>query len=123
MTQIWGSTVAGYAVNADSKNLDAAVKLAEYCCEQEARYHNEHGTATVFNTGIEIQAQSELQQEMVNLFHAATTKIATIPQNTMDAATASEWETLTSAFAAGQLTPEQMVEQWSAVWTENTYFE
>lgn len=60
---------------------------------------------------------------MVNLFHAATTKIATIPQNTMDAATASEWETLTSAFAAGQLTPEQMVEQWSAVWTENTYFE
>ncbi len=123
VTQIWGSTVAGYAVNADSKNLDAAVKLAEYCCEQEARYHNEHGTATVFNTGIEIQAQSELQQEMVNLFHAATTKIATIPQNTMDAATASEWETLTSAFAAGQLTPEQMVEQWSAVWTENTYFE
>lgn len=123
VTQIWGSTVAGYAVNANSSHLDAAVKLAEYCCEQEARYHNEHGTATVFQTGIEIQAQSELQQAMVNLFNAATTKIATIPQNTMDAATASEWETLTSSFAAGQLTPAQMVEQWSDVYAQNTYFD
>lgn len=121
--QLWGNTTAGYAVYSKSENLEMAVKLAEYCCEQEAIYHNEHGTATAFDTGIKVEASSELQQKLNDMCAAFTKRYATIHTNSMDSAVAAEFKTLGAGFIAGQYDAEEFLKQFNEVYAENTFFE
>lgn len=119
----YSGSLTGYAVNANSENLDAAIKLAEFCCEQEAKYHNEHGTATVFNTGIAIEPTCDLQALLNDMFEATNLKLNPYYLNTMDSAVSAEFKTLNSAFIAGQYTPAEVLEEINAIFAENTYFE
>lgn len=121
--QMWGTTLGGYAVYSGSEHIDMAVKLAEYCCEQEAIYHNEHGTSTAFNTGIEVKAGSDLQQKLNDMYANFADKKITIPSNTMDAAVLAELKTILSGFIAGQYTPQEVVDEFNPIFEENTYFD
>jgi len=121
--QVWGNSVAGYAVYSGSEHVDMAVKLAEYCCEQEAIYHNEHGTATGFDTGITVEAGSKLQQKLNDLYKDTPFKQNTIYSNALDSYVSGEWRTLLSGFTAGQYTAEQFIEEFEPIFEENTIFE
>lgn len=120
---MWGNNIAGYAVFAGSEHVDMAVKLAEYCCEQEAIYHNEHGTATAFNTGITPEAGSDLQQKLNDIYDEITFKQTTICNCAMDSATASESQTLLSGFTAGQYTASELADELNILWEANTIFD
>lgn len=120
---MWGNNIAGYAVFAGSEHVDMAVKLAEYCCEQEAIYHNEHGTATAFNTGITPEAGGELQQKLNDIYDEITFKQTTICNCAMDSATASESQTLLSGFTAGQYTAAELADELNILWEANTIFD
>lgn len=120
---MWGNNIAGYAVFAGSEHVDMAVKLAEYCCEQEAIYHNEHGTATAFNTGITPEAGGELQQKLNDIYDEITFKQSTICNCAMDSATASESQTLFSGFTAGQYTASELADELNILWEANTIFD
>ena len=120
---MYSNNIAGYAVFSGSKHVDMAVKLAEYCCEQEAIYHNEHGTGTVFNTGITPEAGGELQQKLNDIYDEITHKQGTLSQSAMDSATASESQTLFSGFTAGQYTAAELADELNILWEANTIFD
>lgn len=120
---MWGNNIAGYAVFSGSEHVDMAVKLAEYCCEQEAIYHNEHGTATAFNTGITVEAGGELQQKLNDMYDAISFKQSTISNCAMDSAMVSEAQTLLSGFTAGQYTAQELADEMNILWEANTIFD
>ena len=63
-TQYWGSPLNGYAVNPDGANVETAVKLAEFCVEQEAKFYAEQGSMLNYQTGIESGELTELMKKI-----------------------------------------------------------
>ena len=122
-TEIWGSAILGWAVNSNSKNLDAAIKFAEYCCRKEAEYQNEHGTNTNFKTGIEVKATSALQQQIMDLYAAAPNKFLALNANSLDSSIVPELRTLESGFVGGLYTVDEFIEEWSKLFAQNTFFD
>ena len=122
-TEIWGSAVLGWAVNANSENREATIKFAEYCCRKEAEYQNEHGTKTNYVTGIEVQATSELQQQIMDLYDAADNKFLALNANSLDSSIVTELRTLESGFVGGLYDVDEFIDAWSALFAQNTYFD
>lgn len=77
--QSWGGPLSGYGVSADTEFPRAAVKLVEFCVEEEAKYMNEvQHTKTAFDTGIEITGLSDLMQKNLDDFEAAENKLPSV---------------------------------------------
>lgn len=77
--QAWGGPLSGYGVSADTEFPHAAIKLAEFCVEEEAKYMNEvQHTKTAFDTGIEITGLSDLMQKNLSDFEAAENKLPSV---------------------------------------------
>ena len=121
--QIWGSPLNGWAVNAKSEQLAWAVKLAEYCCEQEAARHAQNGSSLNFQTGIEGDITLETEKERMQIYNQASKYIPTIHQNAMDSATVAEFMTYTNLMFTGSYSAEQFVEDFNPIWKSNTWFE
>ncbi|MDF2614653.1 MAG: extracellular solute-binding protein family 1 [Clostridia bacterium] len=123
VTQYWGSPLNGYAVNANSENVEMAVKLAEYCVSQEALFYAEQGSKLNLQTGVTPAEQSELMKENIKLYENTKLKIPTIFLNAMDAKTGAEYGALGGNLLTGTYTAEQYVKDFNAIWQENTWFE
>jgi len=122
VVQYWGSPLAGYAVSANGKNVDQAVKLAEFCCKQDALFFESTGSLISFDTGNAPAVLKPLQQKNVDTFNAAKTKIATFYLNSLDTKTATEFQNLGANLMTGQYTVDQFVNDFNKVWKENTWF-
>ena len=122
-TEVWGSAVGGWAVNANSEHLEDAVKLAEYCCKEASEYMNENGTKTNFVTDVEVAPQSELQAEIWKLYDEAVNKFQALNANSIDSSIVTELRTLDSGLVGGLYTVDEMLAKWSALYAENTYFD
>lgn len=122
VTQFWGSPINGYAVNAKSKNVEMAVKLAEYCVSQEALFYAEQGSKLNLQTAVAGGDQIELMKENIKLYENTKLKIPTIFLNAMDAKTGAEFGTVGGNLLTGAYTAEQYVEDFNIIWQENTWF-
>jgi raffinose/stachyose/melibiose transport system substrate-binding protein len=120
--QFWGSPLNGYAVFAKSKNVDAAVQLCEYCAMQDALYFADQKAPVTLDTGIKLEGVSPLMQKNLDAYSAATTKIASIWLNSMDAKTATEFGKCTSNLLTGEYSPDQFIADFNPVWQANTWF-
>lgn len=77
--QAWGGPLTGYVVSADTKYPNAAVKVMEFCVEEEAKFLNEaQNTNTAFDTGIAVEADSELMAKHLADYDAAETKLPSL---------------------------------------------
>lgn len=122
VVQFWGSPLAGYAVSANSKNVDQAVKLAEFCCKQDALFFESTGSLISFDTGNTAAALQPLQQKNVDLFNNAKTKIATFYLNSLDTKAATEFQNLGANLMTGDYTADQFINDFNKIWKENTWF-
>lgn len=122
VTQFWGSPINGYAVNANSENVEAAVKFAEYCVSQEALFYAEQGSKLNLETPVKAGEQIELMKENIRLYENTKLKIPTIFLNAMDAKTGAEYGSLGGNLLTGAYTAEQYVEDFNVVWKDNTWF-
>lgn len=121
--EYWGSPYNGYAVNANSTNLETAIKFAEYCSECVARYYNEQGTASALITGLEIAEPGELLSACQAIHAGAQVRVAAIGVNSMDSAVSAEWKTKNTSFVAGEIDVAGIIEAMNDLWADNTYFD
>lgn len=121
--QCWGSAYNGYGVNANSENTELAVQIAECCVEMQAKYFNEQGTASNLVTDVEIAEPNPLLGEINALRDNSETRLKFIFANTMDASVVAEWQTMNSTFVVGGYTPEQICEEFNAIYADNTWFD
>lgn len=122
VTQLWGSPLNGYAVNAKSEHLEEAIQLAEFCVKMEALYYAENGSSTNLNPGIEAAGQSALMQKHLAMYDAATTKINAIYLNAMDGSVGAEYGLLGANLLTGDYSAENYIADMNAAWAENEYF-
>lgn len=120
--QCWGGPYNGWGVNANTEHPELAVKLAEYCVEQQARYFNENGTASNYVTDVVMGEPVPLLGQINALRDASDTRLKFIFANSMDAATVAEWHTMNSTFVVGGYTPEEICEEFNEIYAENTWF-
>lgn len=77
--QAWGGPLTGYGVSADTKYPNAAVRVLEFCVEEESKYLNEdQKTNTAFDTGITIDVDSELMAKHLEDYDASETKLPSL---------------------------------------------
>ncbi|MFI3213488.1 MAG: extracellular solute-binding protein [Eubacteriales bacterium] len=124
-TQYWGSPLNGYAVNPNSENLEMAVKLAEFCVEQEAEFYATQGNVLNIETegASDSSEMSSLMEKNIELYNGAEQKIASIMLNCMDTKVATEFATYGSNLLTGEYSGEDFAKEFNAVWEENTYFD
>lgn len=122
VVQFWGSPISGYAVFANSKNLEAAVKLAEFCAMQDALFFTSQGSPVDLNTGSKLGGVSPLMQKNLDDYNGAKTKISSFYLNAMDAKTNAEFGKLSSNLLTGDYSADQFVKDFNNVWLENTWF-
>ena len=120
--QYWGSPLNGYAVNANSENVEMAVKLAEFCAEMEAQFYAEKGSMLNLNTGIEVENDSELAKKNVEFYEAAEKKLPSMMLNCMDSKSCAEFATYGSELLTGEYSGEDFSKDFNEVWKENTWF-
>lgn len=123
LTQVWGSPLNGYAVNANSEHLEEAIQLAEFCVRMEAQYHAEHGSATNLNPGIEGPEPTALMKQNLEMYEGAEQKINSIFLNAMDGSVGAEFGLLGANLLTGTYSAEDFVNDFNTVWAENTYFD
>ncbi|HHV99802.1 MAG TPA: extracellular solute-binding protein [Clostridiaceae bacterium] len=123
VVQYWGSPLAGYAVYSKSANLEDAIKLAEFCCEQDALFFESTGSLISFNTGNQMAELKPIQKKNVEHFENTTTRIATYHLNALDTKCATEHSNLGANLMTGDYSAEQFVEDFNKVWLENTWFD
>ncbi len=121
--QFWGSPLNGYAVNPDSENVEMAVKLAEFCVEQEAKFYAEQGSMLNLNTGIASENQSEIMKKNMEMYEAAETKIPSIMLNCMDSKTSAEYASYGSELLTGEYSGEDYSKDFNQIWLENKWFD
>lgn len=121
--QFWGSPLNGYAVNPDSENVEMAIKLAEFCVEQEAQFYAEQGSMLNLNTGIESENQSEIMKKNMEMYQAAETKIPSIMLNCMDSKTSAEYASYGSELLTGEYSGEDFAKDFNQIWLENKWFD
>lgn len=118
--QFWGGPNSGYCVNAKSKAVDAAVKVAEYCTTQEAKFFNvEQKAPTAVDTGIKLEAGSPLMQKNLDNFKSASTKIQTLSLHAFGSKFDPEFGTNAGKLLTGKYAPEEFVKVISKAWEEN----
>lgn len=123
VVQYWGSPLGGYAVSATSENIEEAVKLAEFCAMQDAKYFNSQNAPVTLDTGNEITGVSELMSRNLDHFNNAETKIASFMTNAMDAKTSAEFASYGAMLLTGDYSAEQFVKDFNKIWLENTWFD
>lgn len=123
VVQYWGSPLAGYAVSAKSKNLEQAIKLAEFCCKQDALFFESTGSLISFDTGNKPAELKPLQKKNIEHFENAKIKLATFHLNALDAKAATEHSNLGSYLMTGDYSAEQFVNDFQKIWAENTWFD
>lgn len=120
--QFWGSPLNGYAVFAQSENVESAVQLCEFCAMQDALYFNDQKAPVTLDTGFVLTDVSPLMQKNLDAYAAATTKIPSIWLNCMDAKTSTELGKCTSNLETGEYSVDQFVADFNPVWQANTWF-
>ncbi len=101
----WGQAYGGYMVAKDSENVEAAVKLAEWMCEQDAIFFStELGNAVSIDTGAEVELPP-ISQAFYELFNdPATTVIPNYASNYISDTTKEEMIVNTGKLLSGQMT-------------------
>lgn len=122
VVQYWGSPINGYAVSAQSENIEEAVKLAEFCATQDALYFNSQNAPVTLDTGVKIEGVSELMQKNLDHFNNADTKIASFLLNAMDARTSAEFASYGAKLLTGEYSSEEFADDFNKIWLENTWF-
>lgn len=122
VTQFWGSPLNGYVVNPNSKNLEDAVKFAEYCVEQEAMFYANKGSQLNLQTGLEVDVSNPLVKRNIDLYNNTTLKIPSIMLNCMDTKVVAEFGSLGANLLTGDYTAEQFIEDFNPIWERNTWF-
>ena len=121
-TQYWGSPLNGYAVNPDGANVETAVKLAEFCVEQEAKFYAEQGSMLNYQTGIESGELTELMKKIWS-YMMELKKIPSLMLNCMDTKVSAEFASYGSNLLTGEYSGEDFAKDFNPVWKENTWFE
>lgn len=122
VVQFWGSPLNGYAVSSKSKNVEAAVKLAEFCAASDAKYFAEQKAPIALDIGVKLEGASPVMQRNLDWYNGAKTKIGTFAFNAVDAKAAAEFGKLSAQLLTGQYTAEQFVKDYNKIWQENTWF-
>lgn len=120
--QIWGSVLNGWAVNANGENIDTALKVAEYCTQQEAIRHADRGSSLNFKTENALPITSEIEKERMDMYHNAEIYLKALHLNAMDSSVAAEFATYTNLLLTGDYTAEQFSEDFNPIWNSNTWF-
>lgn len=122
VTQIWGSPLNGYAVNAKSEHVEEAIQLAEFCVQMEAQYYADNGSSTNLDPGVEVADKTPMMEKNLEMYDAAEKKINTIYLNAMDGAVSAEYALLGANLLTGAYSAEDFIADFSAIWAENEYF-
>lgn len=120
--QIWGSVLNGWAVNANGENMDTALKVAEYCTEQEAIRHADKGSSLNFKTDNAVPITSEIEKERMDMYNNAEIYLKALHLNAMDSSVAAEFATYTNLLLTGDYTAEQFSKDFNPIWNSNTWF-
>lgn len=121
-TQYWGSPLNGYAVNPNSKNVEMAVKLAEFCVQQEALFYANGGSMLNYKTEVNSDSTSELMNKNIDIYNATKVKIPSMTLNCMDSKVNAEFATLGANLLTGDYSGEDFSRDFNKVWKENTWF-
>lgn len=119
--QFWGSPLAGYAVSAKSKNVEAAVKLAQYLAEQDAKYFTDTGSLVTLDVGA-ASTPAPLMQANIDAYNEANIKIPSLTVM-MDPKTSTEYSNFGSLLMTGDYTSDDFINDFNDLWLANTYFE
>jgi raffinose/stachyose/melibiose transport system substrate-binding protein len=109
----WGSsTVGGFMVSKNSKNVEAAVKIAEWLTTQDAEFFNKVAGNAVALKGYSIseEAHTIVKDIYIRMLDEETVKIPNLPTNYMSEATIAEFGTNIEKLIFNQLTPEKFCE-------------
>ena len=118
--QYWGGPDTGYAVFAKSKNVDAAVKLAEYANEQDAKFFSiEQKAPTAYDTGIKLEGASDLMTKSLQNFDAADNKIPTLLNYAFGTKMTSEFNVNASKLLTGKFSGEDFAKAIEKTWADN----
>jgi raffinose/stachyose/melibiose transport system substrate-binding protein len=118
--QLWGGPDSGYAVAAKSKNLDAAVKLAEYANEQDAKFFNiEQKAPTAYDTGIKLEGASDLMTQNLQNIDAAATKVNTLGNYAFGTKMLTEFGTNSAKLLTGKMSGEDFAKAIDKTWADN----
>ncbi|MCD9023504.1 extracellular solute-binding protein [Cohnella sp. NL03-T5] len=122
VAQFWGAPLNGYSVNAKSKNVEQAVKVAEFLAMADAKYFESTGAPVALKTGNPTGELQPLMKKFLDWYNAVPTKIASYSINAQDAKVAAEFATLGQNLLTGQYTSDQFVKDFDKTWKENTWF-
>jgi len=121
--QFWGSPLNGYAVSANTKHPEEAIKLAEYMAMADALFFESTGAPIALDTGNAKAEPGPLMKKFVDWYNPIPTKIASFALNSLDARTLAELSTQGARLLTGQYPAENFIEEFGKVWKENTWFD
>jgi raffinose/stachyose/melibiose transport system substrate-binding protein len=122
VAQYWGSPLNGYSVSAKSKNVEQAVKVAEFLAMADAQYFESTGAPVALKTGKVSGEMQPLMKKFLDWYNAVPKKIASYSINAQDGSVAAEFSTLGQNLLTGQYTSEQFVKDFDKTWKGNTWF-
>jgi raffinose/stachyose/melibiose transport system substrate-binding protein len=121
--QYWGSPLNGYAVNAKSENIDLAVKLAEFCVEQDSLFFNENNAPVAYDTGYVASGLSEMMTVNLERYAAADIYLASLTLNGLDNKVNTELGSLGAYLLTGDYSAKEFVDEFTPIYEANTYFD
>ena len=110
----------GWHVSAKSKDLEAAVKLAEFCCQIDTEYlvTNLKCVANLKTKAV-IENITAVQQKAIDMFDTAKTKRGTLPNFSYSTQSLSEFSTLASKLLTGEYTGTEFAKDFAPIWADN----
>ena len=122
--QFWGSPLNGYQVSSKSKNVEAAVKLAELCTIADALYFESTGALISLETGMDNKKEVlPLMKWHMDHYNNCENYLPTIMLSAMDAKVSGEVGTLGAMLLTGEYSAEEFVKDFEKTWEENTFFD
>lgn len=113
----WGQAVGGFMVAKNSANPEAAVKVAEWLCEQDAEYFTSIGNAVSLDVGQPEPEMSPIVKAFYDAFNAdGVTVLPNFATNYLSAAGQAEFSTNMGKLLTKQCTPEEFCAAMNAVY-------
>jgi hypothetical protein len=117
--EFWGPRQAGYSVAANSKNIDAAVQMAEYSATCDAlNYGRDQKSTIVFDIGEKYDI-SPLAQVAKDRVDNAKYKFPCLTDWIFSAKSSSEYYVLMNQMMTGTLSGADFAKQFNEIWKDN----
>ncbi len=115
----WGDPLNGFAVSANSKNIEAAVKTAEFFATQDSIYFTTVSKSKCgLDAGAELTDVPALAAKSIQTYEASATKIPALYSN-LSAKMSAKWGPEWSKALTGNYTADEFVKALETEWATN----